>query len=93
VSSLPSTGVAIDSLESPRWLVLQGKNELALTALNRLRPAREVASGMTAYEVQAFEQAIEEDKLLQSGSWFDLLRGNYLRRTMVSATLRTPIQV
>lgn len=71
-------------VESPRWLVLQGKNDLALEALNKLRSHEEVESGMTSQEVVAFDQAIEEDKLLQNGGWLDLMRGTYRRRTFVN---------
>jgi len=70
--------------ESPRWLVLKGKNDLALGALNKLRHKREVESGQTALEIAAFDQAIEEDKQLQGGGWLDLMRGTYRRRTFVS---------
>lgn len=70
--------------ESPRWLVGKGRNEEALRALNKIRPKREVDSGMTAYEIQAFDQAIEEDRLVSQGSWLDLFRGNYFRRVMIA---------
>ena len=73
--------------ESPRWLVLKGQKEEALQALNKLRLQHEIDSGMTVHEVNAFDQAIEEDKLLQGGGWFDLMRGTYRRRTFVSRHL------
>lgn len=70
--------------ESPRWLLSKQKREAAIKSLDRIRPAEDVQNGLTTQELEALEQAIEDAKHTQSGSWLDLFRGTYLRRTMVS---------
>jgi MFS family permease len=70
--------------ESPRWLVLKGRNEEAVKALNRVRPREEVRSGMTHLEVEAFEQAVLAARERRDGRWTDLARGTFRRRTIVS---------
>ena len=72
--------------ESPRWLVLHNKREKAIRELKRLRPAREADSGFAEAEASAMEDAIEGDRMVGTGSWGDLFRGNHLRRTMVGRT-------
>lgn len=54
--------------------------------MNRIRPRSYQESGKTALEVDAFEQAIEESKLMNRGAWLDLFSRTYLKRTIVSAT-------
>jgi hypothetical protein len=70
--------------ESPRWLILKGQMQKAKTSLDRLRPKHDVDNGTTQAEVDALEFSIEESKARNQGSWMDLFRGNYLRRTWVS---------
>lgn len=69
--------------ESPRWLVLKGHKSAAKAALDKIRPKQDVDSGATEVEVNAIEQLIEESLASEKGSWLDIFRGNYLRRTWV----------
>lgn len=69
--------------ESPRWLVLKGRTQAAMRALEKIRPKSDVDSGATAAEINAIEQLIEESRALESGTWLDLFRGNHLTRTWV----------
>ncbi|CAL5865892.1 uncharacterized protein PFLUO_LOCUS98 [Penicillium psychrofluorescens] len=73
--------------ESPRWLILKGRREEAQTALDRIRPAEDVQTGATVAEAEAIGNLLEESQTSDQGSWLDLFRGNYLRRTWISATL------
>lgn len=59
----------------------------AIRNLNKIRPQRDVDSGRTAMEADAFEQALEESKLQSHGSWLDLFSKTYLKRTVVSCLL------
>ena len=52
--------------------------------MNRLRPRSHQDSGKTALEIDAFEKAIEESKVMNRGSWLDLFGKTYLNRTIVS---------
>ena len=70
--------------ESPRWLILHGHKERAIKNLDRLRPAAAVDAGYTIAEINAIEQALQESRLLGTGGWLDLFRGNFLRRSWVS---------
>lgn len=70
--------------ESPRWLVLKGKKQKAKANLDKIRHKAEVESGATAAEVDVLESLIEESFSKEQGTWLDLFRGNYLRRTWVS---------
>ena len=72
-SSLLSSRVADkDFAESPRWLIAHGQREKALRVLNRLRAQVDVDAGHALLEVEAIEQAIEESKTADNGSWLDL---------------------
>jgi SP family sugar:H+ symporter-like MFS transporter len=72
---------------SPRWLVLQGKKDQALKNLDRLRKQEEIDSGYTMAEIEAIEQAIVERSAVDHGTWLDLFRGNYLRRSWIARSL------
>ncbi|KAH8811051.1 hypothetical protein F5884DRAFT_819467 [Xylogone sp. PMI_703] len=73
--------------ESPRWLILKGHKQRAKEVLDKIRTKHEVESGATAAEVDILESIIEESLATEQGSWLDIFRGNYLRRTWISATL------
>jgi SP family sugar:H+ symporter-like MFS transporter len=70
--------------ESPRWLVLHGRKDEALKSLDRIRPQRDVDDGTTILEVDMIELAINESQLTGSGSWLDIFKGNYRRRTCIA---------
>ncbi|OAA63769.1 General substrate transporter [Niveomyces insectorum RCEF 264] len=44
--------------ESPRWLILKGHKDAAKAVLDKIRPRRDVDSGVTAAEADALEKAI-----------------------------------
>lgn len=69
--------------ESPRWLLMAGQKEEAKKSLDRLRPDRDMQTGTTQAEIDALEQLIGEAHAEDRGSWMDLFRGNYLRRSWV----------
>lgn len=77
--------------ESPRWLILKGRKEEAKKSLDRIRPAADVRSGATQVEADILEKAILHDEERQ-GSWLDLLRRRYIRRTWVSFVLNSPLR-
>lgn len=64
--------------------LLTSYQDQALHNMNQVRPRGHVESGRTAAEIDAFEQAIQESKGMNQGSWIDLLRPRYLNRTIVS---------
>lgn len=84
---IPAIGILVlvpFTPESPRWLVLKGKKQKAKTNLDKIRHKSEVESGATAAEVDVLDSLIEESFSKEQGTWLDLFRGNYLRRTWVS---------
>lgn len=70
--------------ESPRWLLLKGKKQQAKANLDKIRLRADVDSGATAAEIDALEVLIEDSFAKEQGTWLDLFKGNYLRRTWVS---------
>ncbi|KAK5567996.1 hypothetical protein LTR43_006136 [Exophiala xenobiotica] len=70
-------------IESPRWLVAHNRKAEALNNMNRIRPRSFQESGRTALEVDAFEQAIQENMTKNRGSWLDLFSKTYLSRTII----------
>ncbi|KAH8881843.1 general substrate transporter [Thozetella sp. PMI_491] len=73
--------------ESPRWLLTKDRRDEAKASLDRIRPSHDVQSGATQAEVDALTQMIADADARESGTWLDLFRGNYLRRTWISVTL------
>lgn len=73
--------------ESPRWLLLKGRYEAAKTALNKIRHQHEVDDGSTEAELKAMNDLVQESLATEEGSWLDLFKGNYLRRTWICGTL------
>ncbi|RSL85125.1 hypothetical protein CEP51_003514 [Fusarium floridanum] len=81
---IPAVGILVlvpFTPESPRWLILKGHKESAKEVLDKIRPKHDVDSGATAIEADTMEQLIEQSEAAEQGSWLDLFRGNYLRRT------------
>lgn len=77
--------------ESPRWLLLKGKKQQAKANLDKIRLRADVDSGATAAEIDALEVLIEDSFAKEQGTWLDLFKGNYLRRTWVSVLPLTSI--
>ena len=69
--------------ESPRWLLAQGHDERAITALHRLRVNHDDASIQTEVESILASLAAEKDK----GLYLDLVKGNNLRRTIICCAM------
>lgn len=69
--------------ESPRWLMLNGRKAEAKKVLNIIRPKGNVQSGAVAAEADIIENSLAKSLASEEGSWLDLFRGNYLRRTWV----------
>ncbi|KAJ5263518.1 general substrate transporter [Penicillium angulare] len=74
-------------LESPRWLLEQENNELALRNLNRLRPSGQVEDRSTEAELDAMSCTQESDLAGADGTWLELFRGNYRRRVIIASLL------
>ncbi|KXL42300.1 hypothetical protein M433DRAFT_429307 [Acidomyces richmondensis BFW] len=72
-------------IESPRWLLLRGQNEQALTNINKIRPREDVQSGATLLEIEAIDQANREIEATKS-YWGELLKWTYTKRAMITAT-------
>lgn len=73
--------------ESPRWLITKGRKQNAKEVLDKIRLESEVDSGATSVEVDLMEKLVAEASASKEGSWLDLFRGNYLRRTWVCSVL------
>ncbi|RXK38375.1 hypothetical protein M231_04284 [Tremella mesenterica] len=72
------------TVESPRWLLLHKKEDRALKNLNRIRPKKDVDSGLTMLEIDALEQANFESRANES-RWIELFQGTYRRRAVITA--------
>lgn len=68
-------------------LVLKERPEEAIRSLNFVRPQRDIDSGLTTAEVNAFEKSLQEAGGHDQGRWTDLFRGNMLRRTWIAWSL------
>lgn len=75
--------------ESPRWLLLKGKKDLALRNLEKLRKKEDVASGYVAAEIDAIEEAIAVGYSQDTDSWWKIFSDptNYGRRAWIVASL------
>lgn len=78
--------------ESPRWLLLKGRNEEAAKNLNRLRRKEEVESGQTAREIELLQQLVEESRERGQASWTDMIKGDIPRRVWVSQVITSRIE-
>ncbi|PGH01220.1 hypothetical protein AJ79_07991 [Helicocarpus griseus UAMH5409] len=69
--------------ESPRWLLVQGRNEEARRALQRLR-GDSLKPQYFEEEIVEMTRGIEREKeLAESGAFLDMFRGTNLRRTLL----------
>jgi MFS transporter, SP family, sugar:H+ symporter len=75
--------------ESPRWLLLKGRKQQAKINLDKIRQQADVDSGATAAEIEALDALLEDSFKTEEGSWIDLFRAKYIRRTWVSCTCIT----
>ncbi|CAL5868250.1 uncharacterized protein PFLUO_LOCUS2474 [Penicillium psychrofluorescens] len=75
--------------ESPRWLLLKGKKDLALANLQKLRKREEVTNGYVAAEIDAIEEAIALGYSRETDSWWKIFTdpSNYGRRAWIVASL------
>ncbi|OQE20570.1 hypothetical protein PENSTE_c013G02249 [Penicillium steckii] len=66
---------------SPRWLLSKDRNEEAVISLRRLRPKVDTTNGNCEAEISSIRESLQQD--VHKTSWFDLIRGTNLRRTMI----------
>jgi MFS family permease len=69
--------------ETPRFLCMRGRREEALAIMKKLRNDDQTAE----IEIMDIETSLE--KHVETGSWFDLVKGSNLRRTIISITIPT----
>ncbi|KAF9884523.1 hypothetical protein FE257_001711 [Aspergillus nanangensis] len=71
--------------ESPRWLLLQGKEEQARRAFGTLENLDPYSDAVTV-QVREIQQALEYERATNtSTSWTEIYRGNNFQRTAISA--------
>lgn len=73
--------------ESPRWLLLKGKKDMAQEKLDQLRKKSEVADGTTKVELEAMQELVEQSLAQEEGSWKDIFTSRYIRQAWICATL------
>lgn len=69
--------------ESPRWLLLKGRDSDALKSLNKIRGKSAEATGSTVRELEAIKAEIEYMDTQEKGKWIDLFNAKYRRRTIL----------
>ncbi|KAL1887659.1 hypothetical protein Sste5346_010054 [Sporothrix stenoceras] len=66
---------------SPRWLLSKDRDDEAVNSLRRLRSKADVDTGHCEAEIAAIRDSLQEN--VHKASWFDLIRGTNLRRTLL----------
>lgn len=70
----------LTSLQSPRWLLMQGRDDEALETLKRLRIGR-FSDERIATEFEAIRTIVEQSEV--ESDWKELFRGTNTRRTWI----------
>jgi SP family sugar:H+ symporter-like MFS transporter len=71
--------------DAPRWLLFKGRREDAIKTLRMVRPTEDVDAGMCELEIEAIEEAMQENKVKLP--WSTPFRGINARRTTISCLL------
>lgn len=66
---------------SPRWLLSKDRDDDAVDSLRRLRSKADVDAGHCEAEIAAIRDSLQEN--VHKASYFDLIRGTNLRRTLL----------
>ncbi|KAI9138396.1 general substrate transporter [Paraphysoderma sedebokerense] len=73
--------------ESPRWLIMKGREDEGLTALSRLRSASPKAPEVQE-EFHEFKQSIEAERSVGEANWSELLRPGIRNRVVIGLIIQ-----
>lgn len=65
-----------EAADGPRWLISKGRKDDAVNTLEKVRPEADVAAGHCRAEVEAIQEAINNQ--IEKGPWVDLFVSNLL---------------
>lgn len=71
-----------EAADGPRWLISKGRKEDAVKTLEKVRPETDVAAGHCRAEVEAIQEAINNE--IEKGPWLDLFVSNLLALLFIS---------
>lgn len=74
------TNLTIDTPQSPRWLLLQGRDDAALASLRRLRVGR-FTEEQIRDELASFRSTI--NVAADKGTWKEVFQGSNRKRTLI----------
>ncbi|CAI7641798.1 unnamed protein product [Penicillium pancosmium] len=79
--------------ESPRWLLLKGKEEQARRSFGIFQNLDPYSDAVTA-QVQGIQQSLENEQITNtSTSWTEIYRGHNLQRTVISAFILVALAI